>query len=67
MGVTVSHASLLAQCRALTQACGYLEGKGIRGTRELPLQVSDPVLCRTCPPIRCSRCRMLGALLALDE
>ncbi|XP_045441299.1 disco-interacting protein 2 homolog A isoform X17 [Pipistrellus kuhlii] len=27
VGVTVSHASLLAQCRALTQACGYLEAE----------------------------------------
>lgn len=27
VGITVSHASLLAQCRALTQACGYSEGK----------------------------------------
>lgn len=34
VGVTVSHASLLAQCRALTQACGYSEGKGTRGSME---------------------------------
>ncbi|XP_070453871.1 disco-interacting protein 2 homolog A isoform X29 [Equus przewalskii] len=27
VGVTVSHASLLAQCRALTQACGYSEAE----------------------------------------
>nr|KAF6394465.1 disco interacting protein 2-like protein A [Rousettus aegyptiacus] len=27
VGVTVSHASLLAQCRALTQACGYVEAE----------------------------------------
>ncbi|XP_037685932.1 disco-interacting protein 2 homolog A isoform X6 [Choloepus didactylus] len=27
MGITVSHASLLAQCRALTQACGYSEAE----------------------------------------
>lgn len=32
MGVTVSHASLLTQCRALTQACGYSEGKACPGT-----------------------------------
>lgn len=31
VGVTVSHASLLAQCRALTQACGYSEGKALWG------------------------------------
>lgn len=31
VGITVSHASLLAQCRALTQACGYSEGKGTGG------------------------------------
>lgn len=75
MGVTVSHASLLAQCRALTQACGYLEGKGMwgtssscaQGTRELSLLMSDPVLYRTCPLIWCSRCRMLGPLFAVDE
>lgn len=29
MGVAVSHASLLAQCQALTQACGYSEGEGV--------------------------------------
>ncbi|XP_076975386.1 disco-interacting protein 2 homolog A isoform X7 [Tamandua tetradactyla] len=27
VGITVSHASLLAQCRALTQACGYSEAE----------------------------------------
>ncbi|XP_015841700.3 disco-interacting protein 2 homolog A isoform X6 [Peromyscus maniculatus bairdii] len=27
VGVTVSHSSLLAQCRALTQACGYMEAE----------------------------------------
>ncbi|XP_069927824.1 disco-interacting protein 2 homolog A isoform X6 [Oryctolagus cuniculus] len=27
VGITVSHASLLAQCRALTQACAYSEGE----------------------------------------
>lgn len=27
MGITVSHASMLAHCHALTQACGYSEGK----------------------------------------
>ncbi|XP_016067353.1 PREDICTED: disco-interacting protein 2 homolog A isoform X10 [Miniopterus natalensis] len=27
VGITVSHSSLLAQCRALTQACGYLEAE----------------------------------------
>lgn len=39
MGVTVSHASLLAQCRALTQACGYSEGKACAG---LPLRPGPP-------------------------
>ncbi|ERE88037.1 putative disco-interacting protein 2 [Cricetulus griseus] len=27
VGVTVSHSSLLAQCQALTQACGYMEAE----------------------------------------
>lgn len=27
VGITVSHASMLAHCHALTQACGYSEGK----------------------------------------
>lgn len=27
MGITVSHASMLAHCHALTQACSYSEGK----------------------------------------
>lgn len=36
MGVTVSHASLLAQCRALTQACGYSEGKARAGPTLCP-------------------------------
>ncbi|KAK3568619.1 hypothetical protein QTP86_010631 [Hemibagrus guttatus] len=26
MGITVSHAAMLAHCHALTQACGYIEG-----------------------------------------
>lgn len=30
VGVTVTHACLLAHCQALTQACGYSEGKGVR-------------------------------------
>ncbi|KAB0398980.1 hypothetical protein E2I00_013218, partial [Balaenoptera physalus] len=30
VGVAVSHASLLAQCQALTQACGYSEGRAAR-------------------------------------
>ncbi|XP_040842714.1 disco-interacting protein 2 homolog A isoform X5 [Ochotona curzoniae] len=29
VGITVSHASLLAQCRALTQACGYSEAETV--------------------------------------
>lgn len=36
MGVAVSHASLLAQCQALTQACGYSEGKGWGGSLAPP-------------------------------
>lgn len=32
VGVAVSHASLLAQCQSLTQACGYSEGKGWSGS-----------------------------------
>uniref|UniRef100_A0A8C5ED02 DMAP1-binding domain-containing protein n=1 Tax=Gouania willdenowi TaxID=441366 RepID=A0A8C5ED02_GOUWI len=27
MGITVSHSAMLAQCHALTQACGYTEGE----------------------------------------
>lgn len=27
MGITVSHAAMLAHCHALTQACGYTEGE----------------------------------------
>lgn len=27
VGITISHASMLAHCHALTQACGYSEGK----------------------------------------
>lgn len=27
MGITVSHSAMLAHCHALTQACGYTEGK----------------------------------------
>lgn len=30
VGVTVPHSSLLAQCQALTQVCGYTEGKALR-------------------------------------
>ncbi|XP_058247390.1 disco-interacting protein 2 homolog A isoform X4 [Hemibagrus wyckioides] len=29
MGITVSHAAMLAHCHALTQACGYTEGETI--------------------------------------
>ncbi|XP_072541479.1 disco-interacting protein 2 homolog A isoform X1 [Salminus brasiliensis] len=29
MGITVSHAAMLAHCHALTQACGYAEGETI--------------------------------------
>lgn len=29
MGITVSHSAMLAHCHALTQACGYTEGKHI--------------------------------------
>uniref|UniRef100_A0A7N4PU21 Disco interacting A n=1 Tax=Sarcophilus harrisii TaxID=9305 RepID=A0A7N4PU21_SARHA len=31
VGITVSHASALAQCHALSQACGYSEGESARG------------------------------------
>lgn len=37
VGVTVSHSSLLAQCQALTQACGYTEGKATRSGLQLLL------------------------------
>ena len=36
VGVAVSHASLLAQCQSLTQACGYSEGKGWSGSPAPP-------------------------------
>ncbi|XP_009464451.1 PREDICTED: disco-interacting protein 2 homolog A [Nipponia nippon] len=29
VGITISHASMLAHCHALTQACGYSEGKSL--------------------------------------
>lgn len=30
MGITVSHAAMLAHCHALTQACGYTEGEELQ-------------------------------------
>ena len=33
MGITVTHAAMLAHCRSLTQACGYAEGQLLFGTQ----------------------------------
>ena len=63
MGVAVSHASLLAQCQALTQACGYSEGEGgaaLRpGTRHL-----DAVPRSVCCLIQVVRLACSGPLLS---
>lgn len=65
MGVAVSHASLLAQCQALTQACGYTEGKGMwvalqlcRGTWMLSCVGGQP---RVASAYSRLSARMLGA------
>lgn len=39
VGITVSHASMLAHCHALTQACGYSEGKLDRCNFKMILQL----------------------------
>ena len=48
VGVTVSHSSLLAQCQALTQACGYMEGKVIHSGLQLILPARH-VTCLVSP------------------
>lgn len=34
MGITVSHSAMLAHCQALTEACGYTEGRKVSAHSE---------------------------------